>query len=221
APPSLPFRVDVSEADSPRRLYALHLTPSTDQTLLSSILGSEAIESIRLENDPIVPSERQAEIVFRTAEEANDARIELADGFEIDEGDRQSTMMLLTAEEYLMHMKNGSEKAATSQRAVRPSSSPVGTSQAITQSPSASFVPAPSITVEDVTALLQKDVETRNPKYEVVASPDRLYNECGSVLTSSSGVSTSRGAERNEEASSSDDDGYWCCAYYGSIKAGH
>ncbi|VDM27985.1 unnamed protein product [Toxocara canis] len=93
AMPPLPFKVDASEADSPRRLYALHLTPSTDQTLLSSILGSESIESILLETDPNVPSERQAEIVFRTAEEANDARIELADGFEIDEGDHQYTMV--------------------------------------------------------------------------------------------------------------------------------
>uniref|UniRef100_A0A915BI55 RRM domain-containing protein n=2 Tax=Parascaris univalens TaxID=6257 RepID=A0A915BI55_PARUN len=188
APPSLPFRVDVSEADSPRRLYALHLTPSTDQTLLSSILGSEAIESIRLENDPIVPSERQAEIVFRTAEEANDARIELADGFEIDEGDRQSTMMLLTAEEYLMHMKNGSEKAATSQRAVRPSSSPVGTSQAITQSPSASFVPAPSITVEDVTALLQKHIEETRTNWAELNELGELWKLCDNVSRQRKGI---------------------------------
>lgn len=30
--------------------------------------------------------------MFHTVDEANDARVELADGFEIDEGDRQLTM---------------------------------------------------------------------------------------------------------------------------------
>lgn len=35
---------------------------------------------------------RFLQIVFHTVQEANDARMELADGFEIDEGDRQLTM---------------------------------------------------------------------------------------------------------------------------------
>ncbi|VDK53290.1 unnamed protein product [Anisakis simplex] len=65
----------------------------------------------------------QFEIVFRSADEANDARIELADGFEIDEGDRQSTMVLLTAEEYLAYMKEASEKLAAKAVYAAPSTS--------------------------------------------------------------------------------------------------
>ncbi|VBB26960.1 unnamed protein product, partial [Acanthocheilonema viteae] len=108
--PPMPFKINLSDPDASRRLYALHLSSATDQTLLSSIFGSECIETVQLEADPFIASEKQAEIVFHTVQEANDARMELADGFEIDEGDRQLTMRLLTMDEYISYMKTENDK---------------------------------------------------------------------------------------------------------------
>ncbi|VDM28283.1 unnamed protein product [Toxocara canis] len=125
-----------------------------------------------------------ASIVFRTAEEANDARIELADGFEIDEGDHQYTMVLLTAEEYLTYMKNGNERAAAaaaSQRTTRSASPPVSASQSNAQSTSSPFVPAPQITVEDVTDLLQKYVDDTRTNWAELNEVGDLWRLCDEV----------------------------------------
>lgn len=59
----LPFKINLSDPDASRRLYALHLSSSTDQTLLSSIFGSECIETVQLEADPFIASEKQAEVI--------------------------------------------------------------------------------------------------------------------------------------------------------------
>lgn len=62
--PAIPFKINVSDPDSSRRLYAIHLTSSTDQMLLSSILGSDSIEIINIGMDPFVANEKQAEVFF-------------------------------------------------------------------------------------------------------------------------------------------------------------
>lgn len=64
--PPMPFKIKLLDPDASRRLYAVHLSSSTDQTLLSSIFGSECIETVQLEADPFIASEKQAEVhLFR------------------------------------------------------------------------------------------------------------------------------------------------------------
>lgn len=208
--PALPFDVDVSHVDASRSLYALHLTPSTDQTLLSSIIGSDSIEAIRLEQDPNVPNEKQAQIVFRSKEDADDARVELAEGFEVDEGDRQFTMRLITGEEYLSHMQNGAAQhkilspvkslspikstslASTislerSGDAVIPCSST--SSYTITSADSAgSYLPAPELTVEDVTSFMQKYVDDTRTNWAELTVVDELWKLCDEVSRQHNGI---------------------------------
>lgn len=63
--PVIPFKMNLLDPDASRRLYALHLSSTTDQTLLSSIFGSECIERIQLEADPFIASEKQAEVLLK------------------------------------------------------------------------------------------------------------------------------------------------------------
>ncbi|EJW84449.1 hypothetical protein WUBG_04637 [Wuchereria bancrofti] len=192
--PPMPFKINLSDPDVSRRLYALHLSSATDQTVLSSIFGSECIETVHLEVDPFIASEKQAEIVFHTVQEANDARMELADGFEIDEGDRQLTMRLLTADEYISYMKTENDKILNA-RVVPVSASSAPSSSSSQPSPSVSsiavaatsetavvpFVPAPEITVEDVTGFLQQYVDDTRTNWAELNELNELWKLCDEV----------------------------------------
>ncbi|VIO87492.1 Uncharacterized protein BM_BM5770 [Brugia malayi] len=192
--PPMPFKISLSDPDASRRLYALHLSSATDQTVLSSIFGSECIETVQLEVDPFIASEKQAEIVFHTVQEANDARMELADGFEIDEGDRQLTMRLLTADEYISYMKTENDKILNA-RVVPVSASSAPSSSSSQPSPSVSsiavavtsetavvpFVPAPEITVEDVTGFLQQYVDDTRTNWAELNELNELWKLCDEV----------------------------------------
>ncbi|VDN18017.1 unnamed protein product [Gongylonema pulchrum] len=191
---TMPFEPNF--ADSARRLYALHLTLATDQTLLSSIFGSECIEAVQIRADPFIHSEKQAEIVFRTAEEANYALIELADGFEIDEGDRQLTMRLLTTDEYVSHMRSEQERvsgrlpAVTSSApgSVSSSTSPSAAASAPSDSSVAQFVPAAEITEEDVTGFLQQHVDTSRTNWAELNDANELWKLCDEVSELHKGI---------------------------------
>ncbi|EFO23588.1 spliced leader protein [Loa loa] len=192
--PPMPFKINMSDPDASRRLYALHLSTATDQTLLSSIFGSECIETIQLEADPFIASEKQAEIVFHTVQEANDARVELADGFEIDEGDRQLTMRLLTMDEYISYMKTENDKILNA-RVVPVSGSSAPSSSSSQPSPSVSstaiaatsetavvpFIPAPEVTVEDVTSFVQQYVDDTRTNWAELNELNELWKLCDEV----------------------------------------
>ncbi|KAL3982827.1 hypothetical protein ACH3XW_48685 [Acanthocheilonema viteae] len=192
--PPMPFKINLSDPDASRRLYALHLSSATDQTLLSSIFGSECIETVQLEADPFIASEKQAEIVFHTVQEANDARMELADGFEIDEGDRQLTMRLLTMDEYISYMKTENDKIFNA-RVVPVSASLAPSSSSSQPSPSVSstaiasasetavvpFIPAPEVTVEDVTSFVQQYVDDTRTNWAELNEPHELWKLCDEV----------------------------------------
>ncbi|KAM3725376.1 RNA-binding post-transcriptional regulator [Dirofilaria immitis] len=192
--PPMPFKINLSDPDASRRLYALHLSSATDQTLLSSIFGSECIETVQLEADPFIASEKQAEIVFHTVQEANDARMELADGFEIDEGDRQLTMRLLTMDEYLSYMKTENDKILNA-RVVPVSASSAPSSSSSQPSPSVSstaiaatsetavvpFILAPEITVDDVTGFVQQYVDDTRTNWAELNEPNELWKLCDEV----------------------------------------
>uniref|UniRef100_A0A8R1XUS1 RRM domain-containing protein n=1 Tax=Onchocerca volvulus TaxID=6282 RepID=A0A8R1XUS1_ONCVO len=194
AQPPIPFKISLSDPDASKRLYALHLSSATDQTLLSSIFGSECIETVQLEADPFIASEKQAEIVFHTVQEANDARMELADGFEIDEGDRQLTMRLLTMDEYISYMKTENDKILNA-RVVPMSAPSVPSSSSSQPSPSVSstaiaatsetavvpFIPAPEVTVEDVTSFVQQYVDDTRTNWAELNELNELWKLCDEV----------------------------------------
>uniref|UniRef100_A0A0R3S547 RRM domain-containing protein n=1 Tax=Elaeophora elaphi TaxID=1147741 RepID=A0A0R3S547_9BILA len=196
--PPMPFKINLSDPDASRRLYALHLSSATDQTLLSSIFGSECIETIQLEADPFIASEKQAEIVFHTVQEANDARLELADGFEIDEGDRQLTMRLLTMDEYISYMKTENDKilnarvvpvSASSAPSSQPSPSVSSTTIATTSETAVvPFIPAPEVTVEDVTGFVQQYVDDTRTNWAELNEPGELWKLCDEVSQIHKGI---------------------------------
>uniref|UniRef100_A0A915PQI4 RRM domain-containing protein n=1 Tax=Setaria digitata TaxID=48799 RepID=A0A915PQI4_9BILA len=199
--PLMPFKINMSDPDASRRLYALHLSSATDQTLLSSIFGSECIEAVQLEPDPFIASEKQAEIVFHTEQEANDARMELADGFEIDEGDRQLTMRLLTMDEYVSYMKTENEKILNA-RVVPVSASSAPSSSSSQPSPSVSstaiaatsetavvpFIPAPEVSVEDVTGFVQQYVDDTRTNWAELNELSELWKLCDEVSQQHRGI---------------------------------
>ncbi|VDD89670.1 unnamed protein product [Enterobius vermicularis] len=82
-----PFDVVSTPSDTTYRLYAVHLHSSTKQDFLTSVFDTEYVKSIKLANDPYVPSEMQAEIVFSSKEDADTVQSELAE-LEVEEIDR-------------------------------------------------------------------------------------------------------------------------------------
>lgn len=90
--PPMPFKINPSDPDASRRLYALHLSSATDQTLLSSIFGSECIESVQLEADPFIASEKQAEVIYTV-----EIKIRIVDSFKKNKKRRLFTKILLVA----------------------------------------------------------------------------------------------------------------------------
>ncbi|VDN03963.1 unnamed protein product [Thelazia callipaeda] len=199
--PPTPFDINPSDADGSRRLYALHLSSSADETLLASIFGSESIESVRIEVDPFTLYEKQAEIVFRSEEEADDAIAELGDGFEIDEGDRQITMKLMKVNEYATYMKAEYDKFLSayivppsipferSSSSSKPSSSVSSTAIAsVSETAVAPFVLAPEITVEDVTGFMQQYVDDSRTNWAELNEADDLWKLCDEISKSRKGI---------------------------------
>ncbi|MFH4976323.1 hypothetical protein AB6A40_003032 [Gnathostoma spinigerum] len=186
-PQSAAFEVNNDDPNASRRLYALHLSTSTDQTVLSSILGSENIESIEFRVDPLVTNEKQAEIVFRSVEQARDAHKDLADGFEIDEGDRQLTMRLYNGDEYIHNSwcrLKGSE-----QEKMKPVDAACLTDLEV-QRPSSSseFVKAPEISVEDVVSYIQTLAEETRTNWGELSTVEDLWSLCDRVSAHYNGL---------------------------------
>ncbi|KAK6055105.1 hypothetical protein COOONC_07391, partial [Cooperia oncophora] len=90
------FKIPVDEDAKKRTIYALDLPISAEQNLLNSIFEADHIEKITFL--PLRNQHKQAEVVMHTEEQVEAARSE--DGFELDDGQQQSVLRILTPVEY-------------------------------------------------------------------------------------------------------------------------
>ncbi|VDL70879.1 unnamed protein product [Nippostrongylus brasiliensis] len=181
------FKTPIDDELKRRTIYALDLPTTAEQNLLNSIFEADHIEKITFL--PLRSQHKQAEVVMFTEEQADAARSE--DGFELDDGQQQSILRILTSDEYvkfvekeqrpipfvppeIVHTPPAKEIAPTS-------------SQAIATFAAAAKL-APVLDEDDVTDMFIKYVTDQRVNWAEITDVMELYTMCDAVSAQIGGL---------------------------------
>ncbi|RCN41430.1 hypothetical protein ANCCAN_12603 [Ancylostoma caninum] len=181
------FKIPTDEEVRKRTIYALDLPTSAEQNLLNSIFESDHIERITFL--PLRSQHKQAEVVMHTGEQADAARSE--DGFELDDGQQQSVLRILTPGDYAAFVAEEQKPVPFIPPAVEPSPVKATTpsvSQPTTAASPAEVKLAPVLDEDDVTDMFIKHVTDQRVNWAEITDVMELYAMCDAVSAQVGGL---------------------------------
>ncbi|KAE9414009.1 hypothetical protein Angca_000063, partial [Angiostrongylus cantonensis] len=181
------FKVPSDEEVRKRTIYALDLPTSAEQSLLNSIFEADHIEKITFL--PLRSQLKQAEVVMHTEEQVEAARSE--DGFELDDGQQQSVLRILTPADYATFVEQEQKPIPFVPQVIPPSTSlkpPVTCESQPTVAPPADVKLAPVLDEDDVTDMFIKYVTAHRVNWAEITDVMELYTICDAVSAQIGGL---------------------------------
>ncbi|VDM62114.1 unnamed protein product [Angiostrongylus costaricensis] len=181
------FKVPSDEEVRKRTIYALDLPTSAEQSLLNSIFEADHIEKITFL--PLRSQHKQAEVVMHTEEQVEAARSE--DGFELDDGQQQSVLRILTPADYAAFVEQEQKPIPFVPQIIPPSAPlkpPVTCEAQPTVAPPADVKLAPVLDEDDVTDMFIKYVSAHRVNWAEITDVMELYTICDAVSSQIGGL---------------------------------
>ncbi|KAK6029109.1 MOZ/SAS family protein [Ostertagia ostertagi] len=180
------FKIPVDEEAQKRTIYALDLPISAEQNLLNSIFEADHIEKITFL--PLRNQHKQAEVVMHTEEQVEAARSE--DGFELDDGQQQSVLRILTPVEYAKFVEEEQKPIPFVPPEIEPppAKEPPNTTAQPTASAPADAKLAPVLDEDDVTDMFIKYVTDQRVNWAEITDVMELYTMCDAVSAQIGGL---------------------------------
>ncbi|EYB83707.1 hypothetical protein Y032_0330g2683 [Ancylostoma ceylanicum] len=181
------FKIPTEEEVRKRTIYALDLPTSAEQNLLNSIFESDHIERITFL--PLRSQHKQAEVLMHTGEQADAARSE--DGFELDDGQQQSVLRILTPADYAAFVAEEQKPVPFVPPEVEPppvKASTPSVSQPTTAASPAEVKLAPVLDEDDVTDMFIKLVTDQRVNWAEITDVMELYAMCDAVSAQVGGL---------------------------------
>ncbi|KAJ1362320.1 hypothetical protein KIN20_021844 [Parelaphostrongylus tenuis] len=183
------FKVPSDEGIRKRTVYALDLPLSAEQSLLNSIFEAEHIEKITFL--PLRSQHKQAEVVMHTEEQVEAARSE--DGFELDDGQQQSVLRILTPADYAVFVEEEQKPIPFVPPPLATPSVPLKPPSTSESLPTVTVAPAdvklaPVLDEDDVTDMFIKHVTEHRVNWAEITDVMELYTICDAVSAQIGGL---------------------------------
>lgn len=181
------FKISTDEEARKRTIYALDLPVSAEQNLLNSIFEADHIEKITFL--PLRNQHKQAEVVMHTEEQADAARSE--DGFELDDGQQQSVLRILTPTDYEAFVEEEQKPIPFVPPEVEPpppSKEPMPMSARSSAAALSDAKLAPVLDEDDVTDMFIKHVTDQRVNWAEITDVMELYTMCDAVSAQVGGL---------------------------------